>query len=193
MKKILLTFLLLITTSAGAGIYTNNNFKPYIGANFGLNIAEYNYKTDLEDIYYSVSGNIGAKIGRNFGAELYFSQSATNNLEYIDDFSAVNHEFYYQSFGFNIFAYYGISKEFDFFTTFGVANYKTYYKNEQIGEYTQTDELTENDVTTKFGIGLIYTFPMDKVSALIQYQYSPVNNWLIGTLSEFSVGIRYTF
>ena len=193
MKKILLTFLLLITTSAGASIYTNTYFKPYVGANFGLNIAEYNYKTDLDDIYYSITGNIGAKIGKTFGTELYFSQSATNNLEYIYENLATNHEFFYQSFGFNIFAYYPVSPEFEFFTSFGVANYMTYYKNEQIGDCNQIEEIKENDVTTKFGIGLIYTFPEDKVSALIQYQYSPVNNWLIGTISEFSIGMRYTF
>ena len=193
MKKILLIFSLFLSTNCFAGIYINNNFKPYIGVDFGFNIANYTYQTDLDDFYYSVTANAGAKIGHNFGVELFFSQSSTNDLEYISESQARNHEFYYQAFGFDIFAYYAVSQNFDFFTSFGVANYMTYYKNEQIGDCNQIEEIKENDVTTKFGIGLIYTFPEDKVSALIQYQYSPVNNWLIGTISEFSIGMRYTF
>ena len=34
------------------------------------------YKTDLDDIYYSITANTGAKIGHNFGVEFFFSQSS---------------------------------------------------------------------------------------------------------------------
>jgi hypothetical protein len=50
MKKLLLIFLLLFSTNSFADIYLNNNFKPYIGIDFGFNIANYNYKTDLESV-----------------------------------------------------------------------------------------------------------------------------------------------
>ena len=122
MKKLFIIFLLFFSTNTFAGIYTNNNFKPYIGVDFGFNIANYTYKTDLDDVYYSVTANAGAKIGYNFGIELFFSQSSTNDLEYISESQAQNHEFYYQTFGFDILGYYPISKIFDFFTSFGVAN-----------------------------------------------------------------------
>ena len=193
MKKILLIFSLFLSTAAGAGIYTNSNFKPYIGVDFGINIADYNYQIDLDDIYYSLSANAGAKIGRNFGFELFFEQSSTNNLEYINETQNHNHEFYYQAFGFDIFAYYGITKQFDFFTSFGVGNYITYNQHDCVGIINEETITKENDVTTRFGIGLMYTFPGNKVSGLIQYQYAPINNELINTMSDFSVGIRYTF
>ena len=193
MKKLFIIFLLLFSTNTFAGIYTNNNFKPYIGIDFGINIANYNYKTDLEDIYYSITANAGAKIGYNFGIELFFSQSSTNDLEYISESQARNHEFYYQTFGFDILGYYPISKNFDFFTSFGVANYITYNKYECIGMINEQEKLKENDITTRFGIGIIYTFPGNKISGLFQYHYTPINNELINTMSEFSVGIRYIF
>ena len=91
MKKLLLILSLFLSTNCFAGIYTNNNFKPYIGINFGINIANYNYKTDLEDIYYSITTNTGAKIGHNFGVEFFFSQSSTNDLEFISETQARNH------------------------------------------------------------------------------------------------------
>lgn len=193
MKKLFLLFFIFMTCPAFAGIYTNNNFKPYIGVDFGFNIADYNYETNLDDLYYSLSANAGAKIGRNFGFELFFEQSSTNDLENINSGQALNHEFYYQGFGFDIIAYYPISKDFEFFTSFGVANYKTFNKMEYVGYINEEFDTKENDVTTRLGIGIMYTFPGNKISGLLQYQYIPLNNELINTMSDFSVGIRYTF
>ena len=188
MKKLFLVFALLISTNALA-----DNFKPYIGIDMGTNIADYNYQTELDDVYYSASLNAGIKIGSNFGAELFFTHSSTNELEMISDVQTQNHEFYYTAYGFDIFAYYPMTREFDFFTSFGVANYITYNKYECIGLINEQDKLKENDVTTRFGIGVIYIFPGNKISGLFQYQYIPINNELINTMSEFSIGIRYTF
>lgn len=195
MKKILILSTILFTTAAHAGIYTNTgNFHPYIGIDAGLNIADYTYKTELDETYYSATINAGARIGRNFGVELFFTHSSTNKLENTYDFSATNHELYYMAYGFDIYGYYNITNEFNFFTTFGVANYKTYNKYTYINTLNETSEETdENDVSTRIGIGLMYTFPSDKVSALIKYQYTPINNEMIQTMSEFSAGFRYNF
>lgn len=194
MKKLFIIFTLFFTNSVFAGIYTNNNFKPYIGIDFGFNITDYTIKTDLAQDYISATINAGAKIGRNFGVELFFSHSSTNDVEYIMDFEALDHEIYYQAYGFDIFGYYNISKEFDFFTSFGVANYKIFNKFDYINPYTdQTEKTTENDVSTRLGIGVMYTFPGDDISILGQYQYTPLNNDFIKTMSEFSVGARYIF
>lgn len=191
MKKLSAIFAIVCATSAHA--YTSE-FQPYVGIDAGLNIVDYAYQTDLEDVYYSGTLNAGARIGRNFGVELFFSHSSTNNLEYIDDFYAQNHEVYYMSFGFDIYGYYNISHNFDFFTSFGVANYKIYNKHEDIDPFTDiSDETSDNNVGTRIGIGLMYTFPHDNISGLIQYQYAPVGNELINNMSEFSVGFRYNF
>ena len=195
MKKLFIIFTILAPLYANAGIYTNSeNFRPYVGADAGLNISDYTYKTDLDETYYSATLNAGARIGRNFGAELFFTHSSTNELEYVYDYDAINHEIYYMAFGFDIFGYYGISKYFDFFTSFGVANYKIYNKYTYINNLTETSEKTsDNDISTRIGIGLMYTFPGDNISALVQYQYTPLSNELINTMSEFSVGFRYNF
>ncbi len=195
MKKIFIIFTILAPLYANAGIYTNSeNFRPYVGVDASLNIADYTYKTDLDETYYAATINAGARIGRNFGAELFFSHSSTNELEYIYDYDAINHEIYYMAFGFDIFGYYGISEYFDFFTSFGVANYKIYNKYTYITPNNEISEKTsDNDVSTRIGIGLMYTFPGDNISALVQYQYTPLNNELINTMSEFSVGFRYNF
>ena len=173
---------------------SNSNFTPYIGANIGMTIEDYTYETEIDETYYSATINAGARIGKNFGAELFFTHSSTNDLEYIYDFDAINHEIYYMAFGFDIYAYYNVSQYFDFFTSFGVANYKTYTKYTYINQLTETSEQTsDNNVNTRIGIGLMYTFPNDNISGLIQYQYTPLNNELINTMSEFSIGIRYNF
>ena len=119
MKKLLFIISLFICDYAQAGIYINNNIKPYIGINFGFNILDYTINTELDNKYTSATINAGTRIGNNFGAELFFSHSAKNSIQYITDLDTLDHEIYYQSFGFDLFGYYKISKEFDFFTTFG--------------------------------------------------------------------------
>ena len=194
MKKLLVLFTILFTLPATAGIYTNTNFHPYIGIDAVINIADYTNKTELDESYYSATINAGARIGRNFGVELFFTHSSTNELDYMYDYFSTNLETYFMAFGFDIYGYYNITKEFDFFTTFGVANYKTYNKYTYIDSLIKTSEKTdENDVSTRLGIGLMYTFPGDNISALLRYQYTPINNEFIQTISDFSFGIRYTF
>lgn len=195
MKKLFFIIAVLIPIYANGQIYTNTgNFRPYIGIDAGLNIADYSIKTDLDDVFYSAKINAGIRIGNNFGAGLFFTHSSSNKLEHTQTLSAVNHEIYYMSFGFDIFGYYNLTKELDFFTTFGIANNKIYNKYTFVN---QTDEYSEqtsqNDIGTRIGIGLLYNFPGDKVSALFQYQYVPVKDSFIDTMSEFSAGIRYTF
>lgn len=191
MKRFLFLFLLTLSTSAFA--YTSD-FRPYIGIDTGLNIADYLYKIDLDDTYYSATINAGARIGKNFGAELFITHSSTNNIESVYNLDTINHEIYYIAFGFDIFAYYNLSKNADFFTTFGVANYRFYDKHEYITSTDETETIDyENNVTSRFGIGFIYTFPTDHVSGILQYHYTPINNELFDTMSEFSIGVRYTF
>lgn len=195
MKRLLLISACLLPICANAGIYThNNNFRPYIGIDAGLNIADYTLQTDLDETYYSAKINAGARIGRNFGVELFFTHSSTNNVQYTQYLNTIEHEIYYMAFGFDIYGYYNITNEFDFFTTFGVANYKVYNKFDYT-ESLNAAEIKESDnrVSTRIGIGLMYTFPGDSISALIQYNYTPINNEFINTMSEFSVGFRYNF
>ena len=64
---------------------------------------------------------------------------------------------------------------------------------EYVGYINEEFDTKENDVTTRLGIGIMYIFPGNKISGLLQYQYIPLNNELINTMSDFSVGIRYTF
>lgn len=194
MKKIIIIISLLFPLSGFSGIYTNTNFKPYIGINGGINFTEYSIDTKLNDTYYSAAINTGARIGKNFGTELFFSHSSTNNLENINDLTSINHEIYYITFGFDIYGYYGISREFDFFTTFGVANYKIYYKNTTISPYEEnSSQLSDNNISTRFGIGIAYTFPGSLISGILRFNYTPLGNKFIHNMSEFNLGMRYTF
>lgn len=195
MKKILFIITLLFPLSGFCGIYTyNNNFRPYIGINAGLNIADYTIKTDMDDQYYSATINAGARIGSNFGLEFFFTHSGNNTLELTSTFETINHEVYYMGYGFDIYGYYKISPDFDFFTTFGVANYNFYDEYDYINTFESTsDKISENNVTTRLGIGLMFTFPYDNVSAMFKYQYTPINMEIVRNLNEFSIGFRYTF
>ena len=114
--------------------------------------------------------------------------------ELISDDFVQEHEFYYMMFGFDIMGYYPISKYFDFFTSFGVVNYKSYNKYEIITPCENIEEKqSDNDVSTRLGIGGMYTLPEDNISVIIQYQYTPINGNFIGNMSEFSIGFRYNF
>ena len=189
MRKLFLILPIFISSIASA-----SNFKPYIGIDAGLNIADYTIDTELDDQYYSATINAGARIGNNFGVELFFTHSSTNDMEYISATDTLNHEIYYMAYGFDIFAYYNINRDFDFFTSFGVGNYKVYNKIEYINLYEElSTKESENNITTRFGIGVMYTFPGDDASLLLQYQYIPVNDTLFHTMSEFSIGARYLF
>lgn len=191
MKKLIILSLVFLTSNVAA--YTTG-FQSYIGVDAGLNIGDYTQKTDLNDTYYSATVNIGIRINRNFGTEFFFSHSSTNNLEFVYDLNAINHEVYYMVFGFDIFAYYPLSKNADFFTTFGVANHKIYNKYEYITETNETNIInSNNDISTRLGIGFLYTFPGNKVSGVIRYNYTPINNDIFKTMSKFSFGIRYVF
>lgn len=195
MKKILILFAIFVSNSVFAGIYTNNNnFRPYIGINAGYNVANYTIPENLDKNYISATINAGARIGNNFGVELFFLHSSTNNLDYIYEYYSINHELYFQSFGFNIYGYYGLNKDFDFFTTFGVANYHIENQFDYFDGFSNSEEkMTFNNVSTQLGIGLMYTFPGDNISILAQYQYMPINTTFINNMSEFSIGMRYTF
>lgn len=191
MKKILFILPIILSTNAIA-----DNFTPYIGMDAGLNIASYNNDIDLEEQYYTATINAGMRIGSNFGVELFFTQSADNENEFIHETLALTQEniISYQSFGFDIFGYYEIVKNMDFFTSFGIANYNIsseYKYNNGLITYEESDKQTET--ASRFGIGLMFTFPNDSVSILGQYQYSALSNELIKSLSEFSIGFRYNF
>ena len=190
MKKLLLLFMMGFCVSAHA-----SNFKPYVGVDAGLNIADYTSNiTNMDDRFWSATINAGARIGRGFGVELFFTHSSANDLEYLFVAEVLNHEIYYMGYGFDVFGYYNISRDFDFFTSFGVANYRIYNKYEYIGPYEDLSSTqSDNNIGTRFGVGIMYSFPGDNVSGLLQYQYVPVNNEIINVISEFSIGFRYNF
>ncbi len=195
MNKLLLITILLLPIPGFAGIYTNPvNIRPYAGLNTGLNIADYTIKTDIDEQYYSATINAGARIGTNFGLEFFFTHSGNNNIELTSTLETINHEVYYIGYGFDIYAYHRITHNFNFFTTFGVANYNFYDKYDYINTFDSTsDKISENSINTRLGIGFMFTFPGENVSALFRYQYIPTDLEIIRNLNEFSLGIRYTF
>lgn len=191
MKKILFILPIILSTNAFA-----DNFIPYVGLDAGLNIADYTYDQDLEEQYYTATINAGMRIGSNFGVELFFTQSADNENTLTYEFSPIVQDINisYQSFGFDIFGYYSMVENMDFFTSFGIANYRISTEintDDGFTTYSESDTMTET--ASRFGIGLMYTFPNDDVSILGQYQYSTINNEYIKSLSEFSIGFRYNF
>ena len=191
MKKILFILPIILSTNAFAG-----NFTPYVGLDAGLNIADYTYDQDLDEQYYTGTINAGMRIGSNFGVELFFTQSADNENTLTYEFSPIVQDINmsYQSFGFDIFGYYSMVENMDFFTSFGIANYRISNEIKYIDEFeTSSESDTMTETASRFGIGLMYTFPNDDISILGQYQYSTVNNEYIKSLSEFSIGFRYNF
>ena len=194
MKYNLIIALFFIPLYANAQIYNNSNFRPYIGIDAGLNIADFTTDTDLDNNFYSATINGGLLIGNNFGIGLFFTHSSTNNLEYQREFTASNHELYYLSYGFDVFGYYDLTRELEFFTSFGVGHYQFYNKNTYISPSNELSDTTSlKDTNTRIGIGIMYKFPGNHISALLQYQYVPLGNTWLNNMNEFSFGIRYTF
>ncbi len=191
MKKIFSGILLFIFSTLPG---LSNDFAPYLGADIGLNIAQYTSDFGLDETYYNATINAGARIGSNFGIELFYTHSLPNQVDYVLLYETLTNQVYYNAFGFDIFAYYSLPSNFDFFTSFGIANYKTYNKLTYTTPSDETSAKTDfTNTTTRFGIGLLYTFADDNLSGLIQYQYAPINNEIINTISEFSIGFRYLF
>lgn len=191
MKKIYIAALVFLLNCVPS---YSNTFSPYIGLDLGANVANYTFETELDDVYYYGTINAGARIGGNFGVEFFAALSDKNEIEYTNDLYSEKFSFDYMAFGFDIFAYYNLTPDFDFFTSFGVANYKINASHEYTDLYqTTSDSDSDNNVSTRLGIGLMFNFPGDDISGLIKYNYIPLNNSLINTISEFSIGIRYLF
>lgn len=191
MKKALILLFLINCTSVYAA---DQNFIPYIGGDIGVDFIDYNLDTKMDDDFYSGTINLGARIGKNFGAELFFKHSTKNSLEYIFNYETLELDLYYISYGFNIYGYYTVADNFDFFTSFGVSNYKIHTSLEYTNPYyDETHQETINDISTHLGIGIMYTFPYENFSILGQYKYTPLNTEIIKTISEFSVGFRLNF
>lgn len=191
MKKIIATILLFIFSTLPG---QSKDFAPYLGVDIGLNIAQYTSDYGLDENYYNGTINAGARIGSNFGIELFYTHTLPNEVDYVFSAETITNQVYYNAFGFDIYAYYNLPSNFDFFTSFGVANYKTYNKLTYTTPFDEVSAKTDfTNTTTRFGIGLLYTFSDDNVSGLIQYQYAPINNEIINTISEFSIGFRYIF
>ncbi len=191
MKKIYIAALVFLLNCVPS---YSNTFSPYIGLDLGANVADYTFETELEDVYYYGTINAGARIGGNFGIELFAILSEKNKIDYVNDLYSETFSFNYNAFGFDIFAYSGLSKTFDFFTSFGVANYKINASYEYTDLYQTTyDSDSDNNIGTRIGVGLMFNFPGDNISGLIKYNYIPLNNSLINTISEFSIGFRYLF
>lgn len=191
MKKIYIATLVFLLNCVPS---YSNTFSPYIGLDLGANIAQYTSDYGLDENYYNGTINAGARIGSNFGIELFYTHTLPNEVDYVFSAETITNQVYYNAFGFDIYAYYNLPSNFDFFTSFGVANYKTYNKLTYTTPFDEVSAKTDfTNTTTRFGIGLLYTFSDDNVSGLIQYQYAPINNEIINTISEFSIGFRYIF
>ncbi len=170
------------------------DFAPYIGFNAGLNILNYTSHTKQDQDYLSATINAGVRISKNIGTEVFFTHSSSNDVNYIYNYETLIHELYYLAYGIDIFAYYNITKGLDFFTSFGIANYKIYNKYEYQNPFmTQDTTDTDTSITTRIGIGILYSIPHDSISLLLKYKYVPLNTEIINTMSEFSIGIRYNF
>ena len=173
-----------------------NNFKQYIGADASVSIMDFTTDTDMDENFTNITINAGGKIGRNFGVELFYNHAIANDTTISTLYDELTTELGFVAYGFDIFGYYNLSSDFEFFTSFGVANYDFEITQEYTDYiYGTTTQITtdENRVSTRLGIGLMYTFSNQPVSLLAQYQYIPVNTNIINTISEFSIGFRYSF
>lgn len=185
MKKVLLLAGVAALLSVNANAFDmEKEVKPYVGADYNYSNVDYKstgYK--LPHSYNSLSGNVGARIGKYFGPEFYYQQSFKRTAHTAD--GKLKNRFF--SYGMDLMGYMPLGCEgtYDALASVGFGDYNV--KTSHRGHSNDT-----NKIGYRAGLGLQYNMT-DNWSARIMGRYSYVGTKFLDNMWEAVAGLRYTF
>lgn len=193
MKKIVMltsTALLALTSFANAQDTTETNkffFKPEIGIDYSYSTLEIDSPFDrlYGDDFNNINLSLGARVHKNIGLELNMSKS--------DDMThttaGVKTEANYKSIGMDVNLYHPMTNNLEGFATVGAVYYDFDIKASNGSTTISTGDST---VSPRVGAGLQYKLN-DKFAVKSSIAHSFINDLDMESLTDFKVGLRYSF
>ena len=196
MKK---TLLLAGVATALFAINANAvEFKPYVGMDYVYSDAGMKYNADevYETKYNSLKFDVGAKLHKNFGVEVFYQQSdeedkkhATASILGAD--AEISTEF--KAYGVDAIGYLPLTDKLEGLGSIGFAKYDFEAEYNLIGVAKEKQD--EDNIGIRFGLGLQYNIT-DNVAVNGMARYVKIDDSdddVIEDITEFSIGARYSF
>ena len=164
--------------------------KPYVGLDYAY--SSLSLGSDMKDIieknYNSLNLNIGAKLHKNFGLELFYQQSSEEKGDLAQniitgEIGKIKAKF--NGFGADLIGYLPIHEKFDIFASLGEGRYKIFAKGVGI-------KGNEHHWAPRIGLGLMFNLN-EHVSFRTQVRYVHLDMDDVDDMKEISFGIRYNF
>ncbi|MFI3241680.1 MAG: porin family protein [Alphaproteobacteria bacterium] len=161
-----------------------SEIKPYVGLDVGVVSADLANGYDLiaEDSLYTYSVNAGAKINDNFGLEAFYQTSSEEDKT----IGALTTTTSFDAYGLDVIGYLPITEKTNLLGSVGLAQYD--FELKATGLATES----EDGLGCRFAVGADYNLT-DNVSFRAMARYVTLDTDNVDSLTEFSVGARYSF
>ncbi len=194
----------LLLASVAASLFAVNanaiDFKPYVGLDYSYTKASTNdvvvenvYVPSefYEDTFNSFSINTGVKLNKNFGLEIFYQKSATEEGKTSTliiggtPLATDKIETSFDAFGLDAQGYLPINDKFDLIGSIGLGKYD--FEMKGFGT-----KASEDEVGYRLGIGAQYNIN-ENFALRGMARYIIIDGNAVNDMTEFSAGIRYSF
>lgn len=183
---------LLLSSVAALFAFNANalDIKPYVGLDYAY--SEANLSSDLKDIveknYHSLNLNIGTKVHKNLGVEIFYQQSGEQKGELAQNYitgqiGKLTSKF--NAFGADLTGYLPVFEKTEAFASLGMGRYNVSVKGVGV-------KGSEHHWSPRIGLGLMYNLT-EHFALRAQARYVRLDIDDIDDIKEVSFGIRYNF
>lgn len=189
----------LISLSANAA---EISFQPYVGMDYSYSKLKYDDikssidgypvvfdSNNMKDTNNSLSLVAGAKFHPNFGAEIFYQKSDEQDKTRRADGLMAKYSTKFTAYGLDAIGYLPVADKTEILGAVGLAQYKVKGK---VGGNVIYGSGDEDGLGVRLGAGAQYNFT-DHIGARAMLRYVVLDNEWVDNITEFSLGIRYTF
>lgn len=172
-------------------------FKPYVGLDYVYSDAgmKHDYDEYFETKYNSFKFDLGAKLNKNFGLEVFYQQSGEEDKNF-DIGAPLEVSTKFKAYGVDAIGYLPLNDKLEGLGSIGFAKYNFEAEERVVdGMGVYSAESDEDNLGIRFGLGLQYNIT-DNVAVNGMARYIKLNDSdddVIEDMTELSVGARYTF
>ncbi len=173
-------------------------FKPYMGLDYVYSDAGMKDNADVvyETKYNSFKFDLGAKLNKNFGLEVFYQQSGEEDKKHatasiLGANAEISTEF--KAYGVDVIGYLPLTDKLEGLGSVGFAKYDFEAEYNLIGVAKEKQD--EDNVGIRLGLGLQYNLT-DNVAVNGMARYVKIDDSdsdVVEDITEFSIGARYSF
>jgi len=165
------------------------DIKPYVGLDAGYSHVEYpipGYLASFSENFGIMNFNVGTKIGKYFGLEVSAQASTTK-----EDNTNYGVELSYNSVGIDALGYVPIGNKVEIFASAGVGYYTFDLSKDMYDNF--STHIQYSDTAFRIGGGAQYNFNNHwAMRGMVKYAFINAD-YIVDSVTEVSVGIRYSF